>query len=112
MNIDPVQLFKCLSDNTRLTIVLLISTEAELCVCELTCALDVSQPKISRHLSQLRLCGVLQDRREGQWVYYRLRPAFPEWGREVIEAALKGHPPLFEESIARLSTMVARPERC
>ena len=62
---NPVQFYKCLSDETRLRCLLLIEQEGELCVCELTEALDEIQPKVSRHLAQLRKCELLIDRRQG-----------------------------------------------
>lgn len=84
----PTTLFKCLADETRARMMLLITRERELCVCELTCALDESQPKISRHLAQLRGCGLLQNRRRGQWVYYRLHPNLPGWVHELLSTVL------------------------
>jgi len=65
---SPPAIFKCLADATRMRSALLIVQEGELCVCELMCALNDSQPKISRHLAQLRSSGLLLDRRQGQWV--------------------------------------------
>ncbi|ENW02129.1 hypothetical protein F938_00240 [Acinetobacter bereziniae LMG 1003 = CIP 70.12] len=62
---DQVNFFKCLSDETRLNIVTLIVENKELCVCDLTEKLQLSQPKISRHLALLRASGLLQDRRQG-----------------------------------------------
>lgn len=50
-------MFKCLADETRVRATLLIVDQGELCVCELMCALADSQPKISRHLAQLRSSG-------------------------------------------------------
>lgn len=88
MTMTPLQLFKCLSDPTRLYTTLLIAEEGELCVCELTCALDISQPKISRHLAQLRECGVLQDQRRGQWVHYRLHPQLAPWAQDIIRSSI------------------------
>ena len=44
----------------------------ELCVCHLEDALRLSQPKVSRHLGILRMTGVVEHRREGSWVYYKL----------------------------------------
>ena len=73
----PLQLFKCLSDNTRLQSVLLISHFEEACVCDLIAALELDQPKVSRHLAELRRCGILQDERRGKWVYYRLHQDLP-----------------------------------
>jgi ArsR family transcriptional regulator len=67
------RLFKALGDETRLRMVALLS-HGELCVCHLEEALRLSQPKVSRHLATLRAAGVVEDRREGSWVYYRLLP--------------------------------------
>jgi ArsR family transcriptional regulator len=65
------RLFKALADDTRLRIVALLS-HGELCVCHLEEALGLSQPNVSRQLGILRAAGVVEDRREGNWVYYRL----------------------------------------
>lgn len=78
-HLTPATVFKSLADETRARMTLLIAREGELCVCELTTALEESQPKISRHLALLRSSGVLEDRRQGQWVYYRLHPDLPDW---------------------------------
>ena len=64
-SLQALQVFKCLSDETRLMLVLLIAKEQSLCVCEMTYALEESQPKVSRHLAQLRQCGLLMDQRKG-----------------------------------------------
>jgi len=85
--LSPLQLFKGLSDETRLNLVLLLREKGELCVCELTLILKESQPKISRHLALLRDAGLLIDRREGKWIYYRLSPHMPAWAAVVIEQA-------------------------
>jgi ArsR family transcriptional regulator len=63
--LSALQLFKNLSDETRLGIVLLLREMGELCVCDLCTALDQSQPKISRHLAMLRESGLLLDRKQG-----------------------------------------------
>lgn len=55
------------------------------CVCEFTEQLNLSQPKISRHLALLRNLGVLLDQRQGQWVYYRLNPDLPVWANEILK---------------------------
>lgn len=107
--LSPAALFKCLSDETRARATLLIVREGELCVCELVCALDDSQPKISRHLAQLRGCGLLLDRRQGQWVYYRLNPELPEWVRAVLQTTLKANAEWLEANTVRLNAMGDRP---
>ncbi|WP_413504353.1 metalloregulator ArsR/SmtB family transcription factor [Serratia grimesii] len=86
-SLTPLKLFKNLSEETRLTVVLLLRQAGELCVCELSGALAESQPKISRHLAMLRESGLLLDRREGKWIYYRLSPHMPAWAAAIIEQA-------------------------
>ncbi|PHM73830.1 transcriptional regulator [Xenorhabdus kozodoii] len=83
----PIQLFKLLADETRLSIVLLLRETGELCVCDICTVLSESQPKISRHIALLRDAELLLDRREGKWIYYRLSPHIPAWAANIIEAS-------------------------
>jgi len=111
MNIQANELFRLLSDDTRLRSLLLMQAEGELCVCEMMHALDVIQPKISRHLALLRDAGVVSDRRQGQWIYYCLNPQLPEWAGAVITqtaAAMEATSP-FAEDRASLANMANRP---
>ncbi|MGY4532058.1 ArsR family transcriptional regulator [Pseudomonas sp. TE3786] len=107
----PTTLFKCLADETRLRAVLLIVREGELCVCELMSALEGSQPKVSRHLAQLRANGLLLDRRQGLWVYYRLNPQLPDWALAVLTSTLEGNGAWLEGDLNRLQHMSGRPLR-
>ena len=81
---NQTDFFKCLSDPTRLNILELVMAKQSVCVCELTEQLQLSQPKISRHLALLRNLSILLDQRQGQWVYYRLNPNLPEWANDVL----------------------------
>lgn len=108
---DIVTFYKCLADDTRLKSLLLIATEQELCVCELTEALDLSQPKVSRHLAQLRSAELLLDRRQGQWVYYRINPQLPGWVLAVIRQTLEANGSYLDIPLSRLCRMGERPER-
>lgn len=108
---QALQVFKCLSDETRLMLVLLVAQEQELCVCEMTHALQESQPKVSRHLAQLRQCGLLSDQREGQWVYYRLATQLPAWALEIIRAGSQGSAAQLAALTQRLTKMGDRPDR-
>lgn len=109
--LTPPEVFKCLSDETRARATLLITRLGELCVCELMCALDDSQPKISRHLAQLRSSGLLLDRRQGQWVYYRLNPELPAWVHEMLQVTLQANAQWLQENASRLQNMDDRPVR-
>lgn len=108
---EPLQFYKFLADDTRLRCLLLIAHEGELCVCELTQALDEIQPKISRHLAQLRKGGLLIDRRQGQWIFYQLNPALPSWARKVLSETNLHNPHTIQENLQRLSAMGSRPMR-
>ncbi len=107
--IAPATVFKCLADETRARMTLLIAAEGELCVCELTVALEDSQPKISRHLAQLRSCGVLEDQRRGQWVYYRLHPQLPEWAQQMLQLTVQANQPWLAVNSVKLKNMRNRP---
>ena len=108
---NPVQFYKCLADETRLRCLLLIEQETELCVCELTAALQQSQPKVSRHLAQLRKCNLLLDRRQGLWVFYRVNPALPSWCRAVLDTTLAANTEYLQQNTDQLCRMGDRPER-
>lgn len=84
LDVRPVtRLFRALADDTRLRIVALLS-HGELCVCHLQEALELPQPNVSRQLGILRAAGLVEDRREGSWVYYRLlRQENPDCERQV-----------------------------
>lgn len=87
----PQELFKILADPLRLTMTLDLADGNELCVCEFVERTRMSQPKVSRHLAQLRAYGLLVDRRDQRWVYYRLNPALPDWMRRVIQTTANYH---------------------
>jgi ArsR family transcriptional regulator len=90
----------------------LLHKEGKLCVCELTYALDMLQPKISRHLAQLRQCNLLIDSREGQWVYYQINPALPVWAFDILDITVKALDAenKLQQDSDRLQVMAGRPE--
>jgi len=110
--IQAIDLFKALSDATRLKIIMLIQLEDELCVCELMVALCESQPKISRHLAQLKRMGIVLDRKQKQWVYYRLNPALKSWMHNMVIEACNDSEQFINENRAKLTTMADRPNMC
>jgi ArsR family transcriptional regulator len=64
-------LFKALADATRLRILGLLLT-GEVCVCHIHESLKIPQPKASRHLAYLRRAGLVEARRDGLWMHYRM----------------------------------------
>jgi len=68
---DMVNIFKALSEETRLRILKLLES-GELCVCDIVSSLDMSQPKVSFHLNALKEAGLIADRKQGKWTHYRI----------------------------------------
>ncbi len=66
------QIFKALSDSTRVRILWMLQAGGELCVCDLMEVLELPQSTVSRHLAYLRNAGLVRDHRKGVWMFYRL----------------------------------------
>ena len=110
MDAQPV--FDALADATRRRILALLVNQGELCVCELTAALDDIQPKISRHLGVLKDAGIVLPRREGTWMFYRLAEPLPAWATTLLDALAAGAVAELKADLKRLKAMAGRPERC
>lgn len=109
---SPSEFFHLLSDQTRLRCLLLLAVHGELCVCELSYALEQSQPKISRHLAIMKANGLLSQRREGQWIFYALQPQLKTIEKNLIQllaAELSNEIP-FVHDAQRLHQMAQRPQ--
>ncbi len=77
--------FAALADRTRLRLINLMGTD-ELCVCFFVEVLGTNQPKISRHLAYLRNAGLVEPRREGKWMHYKVvEPSDPHAARVFSE---------------------------
>lgn len=77
-------IFKTLGDSIRLRMLILLM-ERELCVCDIESVLNISQVNASRHLSKMKISGILTSRKTAQWVYYKLSNEFIESYTELIE---------------------------
>jgi ArsR family transcriptional regulator len=107
--LETEKLLKALADVTRLRILGLLLT-GEVCVCHIHESLRISQPKASRHLAYLRRAGLVETRREGLWIHYRLadpRDPVPRTIRDAVSHAL-GH----VESIRRDAERLRRKTGC
>lgn len=79
--------YAALADPTRLRILALLGT-GEICVCHIHASLDVPQPTASRHLAYLRKAGLVEARRDGIWMHYRLSALDNPVVAQVVKAAL------------------------
>jgi ArsR family transcriptional regulator len=78
------RMFRACSDRTRLRILNLL-LGGELCVCDLVNTLRVSQPTASRHLAYLRRAGLVEARRDGLWMHYKLSPPHTAFHKRLID---------------------------
>lgn len=99
---DALTFYKSLAEETRLKSLLLLVSKGELCVCDLMSSLDLSQPKVSRHLAELRKNGLVTDQRRGKWVYYRLNDELPAWMQEILTHTLENNEALIVRELSKL----------
>ena len=98
--------FKALADSTRLRILGLLMT-GEVCVCHIHETLKISQPKASRHLAYLRRAGLVETRRDGLWIHYRLAvlpDAVLETVQRTVTHALR-HLDVVQKDVERLQRL-------
>jgi ArsR family transcriptional regulator len=92
---NEAAVFKVLADPTRLRLMVLLSIQGQTCVCKLAEALNAPDFKISRHLGIMRSAGLVEARREGTWIYYKLsnaRNRLEECLQECFRECLAAHP--------------------
>lgn len=80
-------MFRAFCDQTRLRILSLLQ-DGDLCVGDIVSSLQVPQPKVSRHLGQLRKAGLVTARKEGLWNHYSLATPTTEFHRKLLECAV------------------------
>lgn len=95
--------FKVLADQTRLRLMVILALEGETCVCKLAQALEAPESRISRHLGIMRMAGIVEARREGTWMHYKLSKT-----RNRLEVCLQD---CFRECFADHQTVKADIER-
>lgn len=84
----PIAILTALAEPTRLGAIRILADGGEHCVCELMKRLDATQSRMSRHMQALKHAGLVADRRDAQWVRYRLNPAMPAEARAILSAVL------------------------
>ena len=106
-------MFRAFSDRTRLRLLHLLRA-GETCVCDLVGVLDVPQPKVSRHLAYLRKAGLVEGRKEGLWMYYKLTPARDRFHEKLLEclATCHGHVPELADDAEKLARGACSPKCC
>ena len=109
---DMVQLFAALADPTRLRL-LNLTNGREVCVCYFVEILKQGQPKISRHLAYLRRAGIVEARREGKWIHYRIERPADSRAASILDVTLKSFATdrEMQADLARLGKACCEPQR-
>ena len=98
-----IDFYKALADQTRLDLLALMAKKGEICVCDFSSTLDLSQPKISRHLAILKNAELITPRKQGKWVYYQINKALAPWQTSTILDMANAHPTI-ESLLQNFST--------
>jgi ArsR family transcriptional regulator, arsenate/arsenite/antimonite-responsive transcriptional repressor len=112
IDFDLVTLFAALADPTRLRLLNLMDGR-EVCVCYFVEILKQGQPKISRHLAYLRKAGIVEARRDGKWMHYRIERPDDARAVSILDAtlqSLKGDKDM-QADLARLGKACCEPQR-
>lgn len=84
----PLAILSALSEPTRLGAIQILADGQEHCVCQLMARLDATQSRMSRHMQTLKQAGLVVDRRDAQWVRYRMNPNLAPQTRAILDAVL------------------------
>jgi len=85
---DTLSITKALADSNRMRVLAVLMRHEELCVCQLTALLELATATVSRHMSILHDARLVESRKQGRWVYYRLSDTFPILLRQWLEESL------------------------
>lgn len=83
-----IDVLSALAEPSRLEIIRILADGGEHCACELMPRLGITQSRVSRHLSVLKAAGLVVDRRDRQWVRFRINPEMSKQTRAVLDAVL------------------------
>lgn len=102
---------RAVADATRIRILKLLE-HGEICVCQITTVLDLAPATVSKHLATLKAAGLVQQRRDGKWIYYRLAEReFNVHSRAVLDlvAGTLGNDPTISADRQLLARVLAAP---
>ena len=105
-------IFKALSDRNRLRIVSALMKCDELCACQLTELIQVTGATASRHMGVLISSGLVDSRKDGRWVYYRLCREQPDFGVLIdwVESQLSNDPDAISDATILMDITACEPE--
>ena len=94
---NTLNITKALADGNRMRVIAALMQHDELCVCQITEMLRLAGATVSRHMSILQNARLVQSRKEGRWVFYRLLEPFPDLLQKWLGESLCRSPEILED---------------
>lgn len=105
---EYIAAFKSLSDKTRLRIIrLLLKTKRELCICEIMDSLKLAQYNVSKHMRELKIAGLVKERKEGRFIFYSLSKPDTKFYMNLLNALNSIPENYFTDDINRMRNRLA-----
>lgn len=101
---------KALADGNRMRVIGALMENDELCVCQLTEMLRLAAATVSRHMSVLQNARLVQNRKEGRWVFYRLVDTFPGLLRQWLIDSISNSPEIAADRRNLLTILSCEPD--
>ena len=97
---EIIDIAKALSDENRVRVLMMLS-DGELCVCQIIEMLGLAPSTVSKHMTVLRQAGLVQSRKQGRWMHYKLtgknEPAYTKQALKWVLSNLKNAPKIVED---------------
>jgi ArsR family transcriptional regulator, arsenate/arsenite/antimonite-responsive transcriptional repressor len=106
----PLNIAKALADGNRMRVIGALIENDELCVCQITEMLRLAAATVSRHMSILQNARLVQSRKQGRWVYYRLESSFPGMLRQWLMESISNSPEVTADRHNLLSILSCEPD--
>lgn len=103
---STLNMTKALADGNRLRVIVALMDNDELCVCQITEMLRLATATVSRHMSVLQKARLVESRKDGRWVFYRLIDTFPDLLRRWLREMLVESPEIAADRL-RLTTILS-----
>lgn len=107
---NTLNITKALADGNRMRVIAALMEHNELCVCQITEMLRLAGATVSRHMSILQNARLVQSRKEGRWVFYRLFEPFPDLLQEWLFESLSQSPEVLEDTRNLQSILACDPD--
>lgn len=101
---------KALADGNRMRVVAALMAHDELCVCQITEMLQLTTPTVSRHMSIMQNARLVENRKEGRWVFYRLLRPFPDLLYSWLSQSFAASPEIQEDKKSLVRILACDPE--